>query len=200
MRELSVLCVTNRRLCQGDFLSQIERIAQGRPKAILLREKDLPEEDYRRLAIQCLEKCRCYQVELIVHSHLQIARDLCISKIHLPFQRFLEEQGNFGGLQVEVSIHSREEARRVQEMGAHSVIAGHIYPTNCKPGLPPRGTTFLKEIVQSISIPVYAIGGITPEHAGEIAETGAAGVCLMSSLMAAQDPKKILREYRGEKG
>lgn len=196
MRELSVLCVTNRRLCQGDFLSQIERIAQGRPKAVLLREKDLREEDYRRLAVQCLERCRCYQVELIVHSHLQIARDLCISKIHLPFQRFLEEQGDFGELQVEVSVHSREEACRAQEMGAHSVTAGHIYPTHCKPGLPPRGTAFLKEIVQSVSIPVYAIGGIIPEYAGEIAETGAAGVCLMSSLMTAQNPEKLLRKYR----
>ena len=80
--------------------------------------------------------------------------------------------------------------------GAHSVTAGHIYPTHCKPGLPPRGTAFLKEIVQSISIPVYAIGGIIPEYAGEIAETGAAGVCLMSSLMTAQNPEKLLRKYR----
>lgn len=52
---MKLICVTNRLLCEEDFLHRIRRIASSGVDAILLREKDLPEAAYRRLAQQCLE-------------------------------------------------------------------------------------------------------------------------------------------------
>lgn len=69
-------------------------------------------------------------------------------------------------------------------MGACYVIAGHIFSTDCKKGVPPRGLAFLREVTNSVSIPVYAIGGITVENSGEVFAAGAAGVCMMSQWMA----------------
>ena len=83
------------------------------------------------------------------------------------------------------SIHSPEEAIRAQKAGAAYVTAGHVYVTDCKKGLPPRGLEFLKEVCTKVTIPVYAIGGI---HAGtgqiqEVMDCGASGGCIMSEMM-----------------
>ncbi len=196
MKGLPVLCVTNRNLCKKDFLSQIEGIAQGRPQGILLREKDLSEQEYRQLAAQCLTICRRYHVDLIIPSYPRVARELSVSKIHLPLERFLQERDLLEGFQqIGVSIHSPEEARQAQRMGAGYLIAGHIYPTGCKPGLPPRGLDFLQKVVDSVSIPVYAIGGITPARAMEVAKMGAQGICVMSQLMTSSCPQELLKAY-----
>ena len=61
---------------------------------------------------------------------------------------------------IGISIHSVEEAKEAEQLGASYLTAGHIYATDCKRGLPPRGLGFLKEVCREVSIPVYGIGGI----------------------------------------
>ena len=78
-----------------------------------------------------------------------------------------------------------EEAEEAQKLSATYLTAGHIYTTDCKKGLPPRGIDFLKEVCGAVTIPVYAIGGI---HAGtgqiqEVIKCGASGGCIMSEMM-----------------
>jgi thiamine-phosphate pyrophosphorylase len=81
------------------------------------------------------------------------------------------------------SVHSTEQLRQAESLGADSVTAGHIFATNCKKGLPPKGTAFLSEICRQTTLPVYAIGGISTEKLPLIAEAGAAGACIMSEAM-----------------
>jgi len=82
-----------------------------------------------------------------------------------------------------VSIHSAEEAKRAEELGARFVIAGHIFETQSKPGIRPRGLAFLRDICESVDIPVFAIGGITDENAQDCIAAGAYGICRMSYWM-----------------
>ena len=62
------------------------------------------------------------------------------------------------------------------------MIYGHIFETACKPGLPPRGLALLKNICESVDIPVFAIGGINKENAYKAIENKAFGVCMMSGI------------------
>ena len=74
--EIPCICVTNRRLCRDDFLGRVERIAgSGSADAILLREKDLPEEEYRVLAEQVLKICERNSVTCLLHTCSSAARD-----------------------------------------------------------------------------------------------------------------------------
>ena len=106
--------------------------------------------------------------------------------IHLPLfllREISENPGDF--LAVGCSVHSVEEAKEAQKLGATYLTAGLIYTTDCKKGLPPRGLDFLREICNAVTIPVYAIGGI---HAGtrqiqEVMDCGASGACIMSEMM-----------------
>lgn len=83
------------------------------------------------------------------------------------------------------SVHSVEEAREAVRLGATYLSAGHIFETDCKKGLPPRGLDFLREVCASVPVPVYAIGGIhlDPEQLTLVQSCEAAGACIMSGLM-----------------
>ena len=182
----NIVAVTNRALCERPFMEQIERVCQVHPRALILREKDLSESEYEALALKVLEICERYQVPCILHSFVEAARRLNHPYIHLPLPALKEYSGKFQDFKIiGSSVHSPQEAKEAQEAGAVYLTAGHVYTTDCKKGLPPRGLDFLKEVCTKVEIPVYAIGGI---HAGtgqiqEVMDCGASGGCIMSEMM-----------------
>lgn len=184
-----VLAVTNRRLSKSPFMEQIERVCRLHPKGIILREKDLSAYEYEQLAGEVLSVCQSYDVPCILHQFSGVAAALGASRIHLPLGVLIEGGGKEGlgaGFQVVgASVHSVEEALLAKKLGADYVTAGHIFSTDCKKGVPPRGLPFLRELCRAADIPVYGIGGIRLE-AGQIREVmaqGAVGVCVMSEMM-----------------
>ena len=188
MMSLPLIAITNRHLCTRPFTEQIKRVCVLNPKAIILREKDLTEDAYTLLLSQIKEICDASKVPLIPHTFVKSARNLGFTSIHLPLH-LLEKYALTESLTefttIGTSIHSAEEAMRAESLGATYLTAGHIYVTDCKKGLTPRGLPFLREVCQNVSIPVYAIGGIknNPEQLQELAEAGASGACIMSGMM-----------------
>jgi len=81
-----------------------------------------------------------------------------------------------------------EWAKRSVNMGAAYLIAGHIFQTDCKKEVPPRGLDFLKQVCESVSIPVFAIGGITQFNVNDALKAGTDGICVMSHLMTCENP------------
>ena len=162
-----ILAITNRNLCSRPFEEQVRRICCFHPAALILRE---------------------YQVPFIPHSFMETARQLGADKIHLPLWRLREASGTGlldGFKTIGVSVHSVEEALEAEALGASYLIAGHIYATDCKKGLPARGTGFLRAVCEAADIPVYGIGGIHLDEAQikEVLGCGAAGGCIMSGMM-----------------
>ncbi|MGN0678402.1 MAG: thiamine phosphate synthase [Oscillospiraceae bacterium] len=176
-----IICITNRALCDN-LEKQVERVCKAGIKRIILREKDLTEEKYTALAERIREICVKNDATLYIHNFPEAARTLGICNLHLPLHKMtreiVEEFGTVG-----CSIHAVEEAKAAEKIGASYIVAGHIFATDCKKGVPPRGLDFLREVCGSVNIPVYAIGGITPENMSLALESGAAGVCVMSTLM-----------------
>ena len=82
-----------------------------------------------------------------------------------------------------VSVHSLEEAKDVENLGASYVVAGHIFKTDCKKGLEPRGLKFVKDLSSTLTIPIFAIGGIDEKNSLSVINSSAFGVCMMSSIM-----------------
>ena len=194
-----ILCITNRRLCTDDFLARIAVIAAEHPAGIVLREKDLPEQEYAALAEKVLDICSKAEVPCILHSFPETSKQLGAEKLHLPLPaiRALSDTERASLPAFGVSCHSVEDAEEAAKSGASYLIAGHIFETDCKKGLAGRGTNFLKEVCSSVSLPVYAIGGITPENAAQVMKAGAAGICVMSGLMQCSNPADYLQRLKG---
>ena len=81
------------------------------------------------------------------------------------------------------SCHSLADIREAAGLGCHYAVAGHIFATDCKRGLPGRGTDFLRAACQVTTLPVFAIGGITPDRLPVVLAAGASGACVMSGMM-----------------
>lgn len=189
-----IICVTNRKLCSGNFSERIEKIARCRPGGIILREKDLSEQEYQELAVSVMDICGQYGTECILHSHIQTALRLGAESIHLPLPllRTMSQEDKAYFKKIGASCHSTEDALEAQSLGCTYITAGHVFETDCKKGLPGRGLAFLKDICGAAAIPVYAIGGIHAGNASAIPQTGAQGICLMSSLMNCTDVPELL--------
>lgn len=187
-----VIAVTNRKLSQRPFLEQIKRVCQLRPEAIILREKDLSETEYAKLAEEVYNITTSYDVRLIIHTYINVARELGINTVHMSLhnmreyrKEFIDNVNKTNNIKTGCSIHSVEEAVEARNMGASYITAGHVYATDCKKGLTPRGLDFLKNVCDSVDIPVYAIGGINIDDGRrkEVKKYGAAGSCIMSGMM-----------------
>lgn len=194
----NVLCVTNRLLCGKDFLSRIESLAKAQPKGIILREKDLSASEYKSLAKAVLEICKKHGTACILHGFADTAIELGVTNLHLPLHmlRELSQADRSSFTVLGASCHSAEEAIEAEALGCTYIIAGHIFDTDCKKGAPGRGLEFLEQVCDSVSLPVYAIGGINAENAGQSINAGAKGVCVMSGVMACSDPQEYLEKFR----
>lgn len=190
MSELPLIAVTDSATCPRPLAEQIKRLTkltELRPQAVLLRAKTLDKAAYRTLALEVQQICKAAGIPLILHSNWQLARELGIKKLHLPLALLRQlpacERAHFTWLST--SVHSVGEAQEAQALGATMLIAGHIYTTQCKAGLAPRGLGFLQAVCSTVSLPVYAIGGIgfdAAQHA-ELKANGARGACVMSAYM-----------------
>lgn len=180
-----MICVTNRKLCKGDFLEKIREVAAKGPKAIILREKDLSETEYAELSQKVRAICNEMGVVCIYHTFIDTAIKQGVRQIHLPMPLLhsLSEETKKEFDLIGVSCHSVQEAVEAQANGSSYIIAGHIFDTDCKKNLPGRGLPFLREVASSVKIPVFGIGGITGENLDLILKTGAVGGCMMSGYM-----------------
>lgn len=212
-----IYAITNRKLVSGDeevFFKQIEKIAAAKPDGIILREKDMVPADYEIYAERCQEICDAWVTPLILNHFWEIGEKLDIHRIHLSMPVFRQMIGEIDGMidtnqgvkneevhraweMVGVSVHSREEAVYAEKAGADYLIAGHIFLTDCKKGVPARGLDFLREICGAVKIPVFAIGGMNLEHGRAAMEAGASGVCMMSELMESDAPEEIIKRFSG---
>ena len=192
-----ILCVTNRTLCREDFLTRLERIAACHPAGIILREKDLSPDEYQALAAQVMALCERYDVPCILHSFVDTALELRSAAIHLPLhilrEMTPEQKSQFHT--IGASCHSVEDAMEAQRLGCTYITAGHVFETACKAGLQGRGLDFLKTVCESVSIPVYAIGGISAGNLRSVRGAGAKGACVMSGLMGCEDPETYLASF-----
>jgi thiamine monophosphate synthase len=182
-----LIAVTNRHLCKGDFLDRIRLLVDCRVPKILLREKDLLPEAYEELSHKVLEICHATDTKCILHNYVDAALHEKADAIHLPVQTALTEKEKLTAFShLGISTHSIEQVRKAEDIGAAYVTYGHVFATDCKKGVPPRGLASLAEITAQTELPVYAIGGIHIENIRSALAAGAKGVCIMSTAMQAE--------------
>ena len=194
--------ISNRKLCENENLEkQIEKIFSAYERKIILknfdivaltlREKDLNKNEYLKLIEKVYPICQKYKINLILHQNYDLNLDdkYKIDGIHLSYSIFKSLNQNIKAelikkyKRIGVSIHSLEEAKDVESLGASYVIAGHIFKTDCKKGLEPRGIKFVEDLSSTLTIPIFAIGGIDEKNSLSVIDSGAFSVCMMSSLM-----------------
>ena len=94
------------------------------------------------------------------------------------------------------SCHSEAEAREALELGAGAICLSHIFVTDCKAGLAPRGLNLIHAVREFFAGEIYALGGITPHNFASVLRAGADRIAVMSSAMAARDALSFIAEFQ----
>ena len=143
---------------------------------IQIREKDLPARDLLALVRDVTALAAPRGTQVLVNERTDIALAGGAQGVHLPahslpardIRRIAPARFVIG-----VSCHSIEEVRRAEEEGADFVVFGPVFATSSKEGV---GLERLREAVQSVSLPVLALGGVSLKNSDACLKMGAAGV------------------------
>ncbi|HEY1266996.1 MAG TPA: thiamine phosphate synthase [Candidatus Binatia bacterium] len=191
--DFNLYLVTDRKLTGGrELVDVVAQALAGGVKAVQLREKDLGGGELFQLAKRLKDVCARHRARLFINDRVDVALAVDADGVQLGgasmpvgAARSLLGEAKFIG----ASIHTLEEARDAERAGADFLLFGPVYFTPSKAAYgAPQGLKRLKEVVEKISIPVYAIGGISADNVETIGETGARGVALISAIIAAPDP------------
>ncbi len=195
--------ITDRKLCYPRPLYDVvhDLLDVGVP-AIQLREKDLTDVAFSTLAKSIGELCGNYSAQLFINSRLMVSAELGSHGVHLPgdSRPIPELKMQLGDhVLIGCSVHSLDEAICREKEGADFVTYSPVYATLTKPGYgPARGLESLSEVVRKVSLPVFALGGISPGRVSACIRTGAHGVAVMSGVMSSEtcihQGKAYLRE------
>ncbi|MFQ6111878.1 MAG: thiamine phosphate synthase [Nitrospinota bacterium] len=182
----------------GRGLEDVARAAaQGGATVIQLREKGLDGKELCRMGELLSALSRELSFAFIVNDRLDVALISGAHGVHLgqgdlPIagaRRLTDE-----ALIIGASASNREEALRAQDEGADYLGVGPVYTTGTKEtGRAPLGPGGIEAVARAVSIPVVAIGGITAENVAPVIEAGAAGVAVISAVMACQDIERATR-------
>lgn len=196
----SLYLITDRhQTADRNILAVVEKALEGGVRAVQLREKDLPPRELLELARAMRALTSRYGAKLIINDRTDIALAAGADGVHLGeasipaavARRILGPDRLIG-----VSCHSREGALAAETSGADFITFGPVYSTPSKAAYgPPAGVEQLAETVKLIRIPVFALGGIKRENTSEAMAAGAAGVALISAIIAAGSPTEEARAF-----
>ncbi|MBB6176583.1 thiazole tautomerase (transcriptional regulator TenI) [Anoxybacillus tengchongensis] len=168
---------------------------------IHVREKHRAAKEIGMIVEKLLEASVPAQ-KIVINDRVDVAVVYGVGGVQLAYHSLSAKQikERFPFLRVGQSVHTFAEAKQAENEGADYVIFGHIYETNCKEGIKPRGLTSLQELACSVHIPVVAIGGITPMHVRDVLTAGATGIAVMSTVYYADHPLSTVQLYRQQMG
>ena len=129
-----------------------------------------------------------------MHANPHLACELSIKNVQLTGygMSVRDAHSHFPSLHFGSSVHSLKEAEKAQQDGADWLVYGHVFETASKPGLPARGTEELFSIAERCAVPVYAIGGIEPNHLPNLQRNNVAGAAVLSPMRSLE----CLKSYR----
>lgn len=193
--------VTDRQQTQGRLLPDVVREAvQAGVPAVQLRERGLEARELLGLATTLRAITRQAGALLLINDRLDVALACGADGVHLPQDGIPPREARHllgPDRLIGVSTHSLAEARRAEAGGADFIVLGPIYATPSKLSYgPPRGLEVLRVVTEQVRLPVLAIGGIKAGNVAEVLGAGAAGVALISAIIAATDVPAAARALR----
>lgn len=181
-------------------VAQLERLVPHGVKLVQLRIKDRAEPELSDQIARACNVCALHGAQLIVNDYWQIALDLQCDFIHLGQEDM--DQADFvalrrAGVRFGLSTHDEAELDRALSHDPAYVALGPIYPTLLKEmkwasqGL--GRVALWKRMVGSI--PLVAIGGLTPERLPGVFAAGADSAAVVTDIQQASDPIMRTREW-----
>jgi len=181
------------------FLHRVEQALVGGVTLLQLREKDKTTREYIDLANKVHALTKKYNVPLIIDDRVDVALAIDAEGVHvgqsdMPVSMARELMGN--DKIVGATTKTVEQAVEAYAQGADYLGVGAIYPTTTKVKTVITSTETLGNICSAVPIPVNAIGGLNKDNIDILKGIPIAGICVVSAIMKADDPKQATAELK----
>lgn len=198
LASLSLLAITDRHVIgMGSLVAAAREALDAGLPSLMLREKDLPEEDILPIAGELRAETARFGALLIVNRRLSLARAIGADGIHLGADGpTIHEARHALGPDAIIgySAHGVDEALRAFAAGSHYVLLSPIYPTPGKAGIMDAiGLDPLRRLAARAPGPVLALGGVGLGQLREVAAAGASGVAVIRAVFGARSPRDATR-------
>ena len=190
---------------ETEFLQRIESALQGGVSFMQIREKERTTREYLDLAQKVHALTLQYGVSLIVDDRLDVAMAIDAEGVHLGQSDMpIATARKLWGQEKIIGATAKtvEQALEAYNQGADYLGVGAIYPTTTKVKTVLTSVDTLRDICKAVPIPVNAIGGLNKDNIDVLKGVPIAGICVVSAIMKAEDPKlaaEQLRESMGSK-
>ena len=184
---------------EGAFRDVVAPAIAGGVDVVQLRDKDAPDDELRAAAHAVRDVCRASGVPFVLNDRPDLALECGADGVHLgqddaPVERVRAEAGD--RLAIGLSTHSPEQIAAAEESSADYFAVGPVHATPTKPGRPVVGLGLVRHAAATASKPWFAIGGIDPGNAHEVAAAGARRVVVVRAIRDAADPEAAARALR----
>lgn len=199
-RSLLLYLVTDRSwLGEKSLVSQVEKSLNNGVTFLQLREKNLDDESFLKLAKELKELASRYNVPFVINDNIDIAIRSGADGVHIgqgdmPIEEAKKVIGEDKILGV--SVGTVEEAIHAEKLGADYLGVGAIFSTKTKEDAQYFTLETLKSICESVNIPVVAIGGINKNNISSLKYSGIDGVSVISAILAQRDIVKSTYELK----
>ena len=196
LKDCKIYLVTDEKACNGkDFYKCIEESIKGGVKIVQLREKNSSTKDFYEKALKVKEICKNYGALFIINDRLDIAQAVEADGVHLgqadiPIEKARKILKN--KFLIGATARNAKEAKKAELSGADYIGSGAIFGTNTKDNAKKLEMEDLKKIVNSVKIPVFAIGGINISNVCMLKNIGLQGICAVSGILSEKDCKKTV--------
>ena len=182
---------------EEEFLFRVEQALKGGATLLQLREKDKSTREYIQLAEKVHEITQRYNVPLIIDDRVDVALAIGAEGVHvgasdMPVATARRLMGS--DKIVGATAKTVPWAKEAYEQGADYLGVGAIFPTTTKVKTVLTSTDTLRDICHAVPIPVGAIGGLNKDNIDVLAGIPIAGICVVSAIMKADDPKQAAKE------
>lgn len=184
---------------EEEFLGRTEAALQGGVTFLQIREKEKTTREYLSLARKVHELTRKYNVPLIIDDRMDIAMAIDAEGVHLgqsdmPIDLARKILG--ADKIIGATAKTVPQALEAWQQGADYLGVGAIYPTTTKVKTVLTSTNTLRDICDAVPIPANAIGGLNQDNIDVLAGIPIAGICVVSAIMKAEDPRQAALELK----
>ncbi len=187
-------------LCRRPLVEVVTRAIEGGVDIVQLREKDISDGDFLDLSIEVGNAVRHAKAEFLLNDRVAVGQVTACDGVHLgqedlPLHLARSLLGD--DALIGVSTHNPDQAREAEAGGADYIGVGPAFPTGTKDtGYRPKGPKEIAAIAACVSIPAFAIGGITLENLPLLREAGIDRVAVSSAILSAGDPSEVARQMK----
>ena len=183
-----------------------EQLCAGGADLIQLRAKGATQDEIRRLGQALLPITRGARVGLVINDHPSIAGELGAELCHLGQEDFFgggfkhvdELSARTASFRIGLSTHQPEQAKHAVQAGAAYVAIGPIYQTATKPTAKPVTLEYVRWAAANLTVPWFAIGGITLDNLDSVIAAGARRICVVSAILNANDITTQCKQFRAK--